>query len=163
MKKPKYQVTIFAVVFLALFIAFGVLGSVFYFIFPDIPTKDGGRTAEIGLIFMMFSFTQVLGAVPAAYIAYSKNKKHKEILSKAYSIKGTVVDVEYMKTIRWGGEHDRPYRIKYKYSYKGEEYYAESILYWERPPFYEKDEIEVFINLEDPSESSLKENFDSYL
>lgn len=155
MRKPKYRISIAVMVLLALAIGFGIFGAVLYFISPDNPTKDGQTNAVVGLLFVKQAVIYFFVGLAVAVFVYLKDKKRNEILEANYSISGRVTAIRYLRTVKFGSQNQHPFRVKYEYSYNGEEYNARSILYWEKPTLSENDEVKVFIDVENPKYSAL--------
>ncbi|WP_040465181.1 hypothetical protein [Peptoanaerobacter stomatis] len=64
--------------------------------------------------------------------------------SKGSFVQGNVIKV-YRDIIKVNRSH--PYRIKYKYTYKGKEYIKKStVLFWDKPIYNENSLIGVFVN-----------------
>lgn len=73
-----------------------------------------------------------------------KTRREKDLKSKGSFVQGTVIKV-YRDIIKVNRRH--PYRIKYKYIYKGKEYIKRStILFWDKPIYSENDSIGLLVN-----------------
>ena len=73
-----------------------------------------------------------------------KTRREKDLKSNGSFVQGTVIKV-YRDIIKVNRCH--PYRIKYKYTYKGKEYIKKSrILFWDKPIYNENDSIGLLVN-----------------
>ena len=145
MKKPKYAIQMYGLIFLCIGVAFIISGTLVAMdtMHPSSHSMVQDKNT-MTLIFCMVGLGFCVVSVVLIFISRKKENKNYDLISNGKAVMGTVEKVQYKRGITFG--KTSPYVVCFSYKFNAKNYRSKSYLIWEKSNFTEGDDIEVFVN-----------------